>query len=168
MKSVVFRAKVRAGRMALNDPEKFGTFVAKLEGKDIRVTIEEVWFQRSKGSNNFYWLYLTQIVEETDGVATKDRIESMHEYFKRQLLPPVTEKVKLPGGKVVEFRRPRSTTELDPIEMTEYINTKYPNLKANKPFSEETYLVTDYLKNALTEAKKVKVNFDAAYKNYTQ
>ncbi len=117
----IWRGTVHGGKIQFENPGQFATAVALLEGKQVTLTLKKFFFQRSINANRLYWAYLRDIVQETDGIYTEDRAWSLHEYFKRQLLPPVEEKVKLPNGKTIEFRRPKSTTELDSQEFSAYL-----------------------------------------------
>lgn len=102
-------------------PDKFAELVKSLEGKEVTLSLSEKKWTRSLNANALYWVYLRAIVEATDGVATKDRMETLHEYFKRELLEPIVETVHLPNGKTIGFRRPKSTTVLDSKEFSDYM-----------------------------------------------
>ncbi len=117
----IWRGTVIAGKIKFHDPQQFAAAVSRLEGKQINVVLKKFFFQRTIPANRLYWAYLRQIVQETDGIYTEDRAKVLHEWAKRQFLPPVDEVVKLPTGKVIEFRRPKSTTELDTREFSEYL-----------------------------------------------
>jgi len=79
------------------------------EGKRYKLTKEQT--KRSINQNSFYWLYLG-IIERETGNSSND----LHEYFKRELLPPKFIKLK---GK--EHKVTRSTTELNKVEFGEYM-----------------------------------------------
>ncbi len=117
----IWRGTVRGGKIQFENPEQFAIAVAQLEGKPVTLTLKKFFFQRSINANKLYWSYLRDIVQETDGIYTEDRANSLHQYFRRQLLPPVEEKVKLPNGKVITFLRPKSTTELDSQQFSAYL-----------------------------------------------
>lgn len=80
------------------------------EGKLLRLTYETP--KRSNAQNRYYWLYLGVIAAETG-----DDENSLHEYFRRTLLPP---KLITAQGKNLQI--PRSTTDLNKIEMGEYLD----------------------------------------------
>ena len=66
---------------------------------------------RSKGSNSFYWVYLTEIEAETGN----DKM-LLHEIFKRKFLAP---RFVMVLGK--EYKLPATTTTLNPTEFSDYI-----------------------------------------------
>jgi len=67
---------------------------------------------RTSSQNNFYFFYLGLISQDTG-----DDVNSLHEYFRRTLLPPKFISIK---GK--EIKIPTSTTELSKIEFGEYMD----------------------------------------------
>lgn len=85
-------------------------FLRKNEGK--KFAVEMIKTKRSLSQNNYYWLYLGVIEQET-GNSSSD----LHEYFKRTLLPP---KFITVLGK--EIKIPSSTTELSKVEFGEYLD----------------------------------------------
>lgn len=84
------------------------------EGKDFR--IEKLVSTRSLSQNSLYWLYLETIEKETGNSAS-----DLHEYFKREFLPPKFIKVMI-KGKEIERKIPASTTELEKIPFTDYLD----------------------------------------------
>lgn len=131
----IWRGVVHGGKIMFDNPQQFSQSVALLEGKQVTLTLKKFFYQRSTNANRLYWAYLRDMVQETDGLVTQDRIDSLHEYFKRQLLPPVIEKFDMmvaprdekgqfsgpPALKTIEFKRPKSTTELNSQEFSEYL-----------------------------------------------
>lgn len=79
------------------------------EGKLFR--IEKEITTRTMSQNRLYWLYLGVIERETGNVAN-----DMHEYFRRVFLKPKFIKTM---GK--EIKVPRSTTELNKTEFSDYM-----------------------------------------------
>lgn len=100
--------KIQNGK--ISNQNKFNEYLASLKGI-YRLEFKQVKTQRSLNQNNFYWLYLGVIAQETG-----DDPNSLHEYFKRSLLPP---KIISVLGKSIKI--PASTTELSKIEMGEYM-----------------------------------------------
>ena len=107
----VFLAIVKDGHIHLSEGNalRFADFAKKNEGKILRITHEKT--KRSLQQNAFYWLYLKVIATETG-----DDENSLHEYFKRALLPPKWLKVM---GK--EIKVPASTTTLSKSDMSDYM-----------------------------------------------
>lgn len=79
------------------------------EGKRFKITQEQV--KRSLSQNNFYWLYLGVIEQETGNWA-----EDLHELFKRKFLKKQFKKIL--GAEVV---LPGSTAALSKVEFGEYM-----------------------------------------------
>lgn len=97
----------------LNLPDGFKSFLKT----NFKVG-QEVWLQltpkkkvRSDKQNNYYWLYLQVISDETG-----NNLDDLHQLFKRKLLPPRFQKIL---GEVVAF--PATTTNLKSDEFSEYI-----------------------------------------------
>jgi arginine deiminase len=115
MATFIFRAK--EGKMTWETPYNHDRFLQNLrenEGKPYR--IEPLISTRSMSQNSLYWLYLEVIQRETGNQATE-----LHEYFKRELLPPKFIKVKI-KGKEIERKIPASTTELKKNEFIDYLD----------------------------------------------
>ena len=92
--------------------EYFNQCIQNFEGKEIVIKISKYSQNRSDRQNRYYWMYLKIIQDETGN----DSLD-MHEYFKRIFLPPVFITV---FNK--EIKIPASTTKLDKLQFTEYIN----------------------------------------------
>jgi dTDP-4-amino-4,6-dideoxygalactose transaminase len=91
--------------------KQFNDYIKQL--KDGKYTIEVKKWQnnRTNNQNNYYWMYLTIISDETG----EDR-NDLHELFKRKFLPPVYKQI---FGK--EYKFPSSTTKLNKQDFSEYI-----------------------------------------------
>lgn len=93
---------------------------------------------RSGQQNNYYWLYLDIISNETGN----DPIE-LHEFFKRKLLP--RKKVSIKGKKKDhEFERETSTTELSKIDFGEYLDKICQITEVPLPDPKEAGYIVDY------------------------
>jgi hypothetical protein len=108
-----FRAKIISGSL------DFGTSAAALrfqewkrEHEGARLVIEEEKETRSVSANRYYWAYLEIIARETG-----DNADDLHEFLKRKLLPPRFIKVR---GE--ELRVPSSTSDLDKLQFTDYLD----------------------------------------------
>lgn len=112
MKSKIFLAKIVNGKIDFKSHNalRFLDWVKNNEGKTIRISTPDS--KRSTSQNAYMWLYLGVISQETG-----DDANSLHEYFKRTLLPPKFIKVM---GK--EIKIPQSTTELSKSDMSEYLD----------------------------------------------
>lgn len=114
--SETFRGKIVKGdnglkKLELASTDYFKTRVQKMKAGEVKVTVDTMEPLRSGNQNNFYWLYLTQIAEETGHAPIE-----LHAYFRQAHLSP---KVITVLGKEVEV--PKSTTALTKSEMTEYM-----------------------------------------------
>ena len=96
------------------DKRKVIDYVEKLpEGKPYTVEIKVKRKQRSMDQNRLYWMWLKCIMNETG--EHKDRL---HEFFKQHFLG-VDERWVFDRWQVAV---PRSTTELDTKQMTDYLD----------------------------------------------
>lgn len=88
--------------------------LAENEGKKYR--IEKLVLTRSLSQNSLYWKYLEEIEIETGNTAS-----DLHEFFKREFLPPKFITVSL-KGKAMERKIPASTTDLNKTQFGEYMD----------------------------------------------
>lgn len=79
------------------------------DGKALR--LQPIQSKRSLNQNALYWMYLEMVSRETG-----DDANSLHEYFRRTLIPP---KFITVVGKTIQI--PESTTELSKVEFGEYM-----------------------------------------------
>jgi len=84
--------------------------IASLDGKRVRIWIEEEKNRRSIEHNSYYWVILTYIQDETGN----DK-NFLHDFFRRKYLP--IKEVEAFGKR---FESLTSTTELSVGEMMEY------------------------------------------------
>lgn len=103
--------EIKNCKLELLDMDKWRSSLMALNGRKVRVVVEEPKDTRSQKANRYYWAYLSLIESETGNDAN-----DIHELAKRKFLPPVYktilgQEVKLPG----------STTKLDNLEFTNYI-----------------------------------------------
>ncbi len=111
MQTFIFQAK--EGKMtwgSVYNHQRFLNCLKENEGKDFR--IELLKSTRSLSQNSLYWLYL-EVIERETGNSAND----LHEYFRRVLLSPKMLKVM---GK--EIKVPKSTTELEKQEFSDYMD----------------------------------------------
>lgn len=107
----VFLATIKNGHINLSEHNglRFLDWAKQNEGKIVRIEVPKK--KRSTSQNAYYWLYMNVISADTG-----DDPVSLHEFFKRTLLPPkyITVLKK-------EIKVPQSTTELSKTEMGEYL-----------------------------------------------
>ncbi len=108
----IFYAKSNKGLLEFSNKREFYDYLLSVDEKKLVVTIEKETGVRSFSQNSFYWVYLGIIADETG-----DNAGDLHEYFKRQFLPPKFIKVL---GKEVKI--PTSTTELSKTDMGDYLD----------------------------------------------
>ncbi len=111
-----FYATVENGKLLMGERIKgvMSMFLSSLKGK-IYFEIGKVESKRTISQNNFYWMYLGVIAEDTGNNAN-----DLHEYFKRVLLLPIFQTVEIKGKKI-EIKIPASTKKLSKLEFGEYI-----------------------------------------------
>lgn len=113
MKKNIFLAKSINGKLDFGsdlNESRLKQCVKDNPNKTFRV--EMVESKRSLPQNSYYWLYLGVIARETG-----DDENSLHEYFRRTLLPP-----KMITVMKKEIRVPTSTTELSKVDFGEYLD----------------------------------------------
>lgn len=110
---MIFYGNIDKGQLNLINKQRFKDFIYTLNGQEVEVWVDKRTKKRTDRSNRYYWAYLHCIERETG-----DDANSLHEHFKRLLLPPKFEFLKS-IGKEVEI--PKSTTSLTTIEFSEYI-----------------------------------------------
>lgn len=103
------RARIIAGTLTYNI-ERFKQLCAENEGRWVNIEVEQS--KRSLSQNNYYWLYLGVIEQETGQNAN-----DVHEWAKRRFLPPRF--IKVQGQ---ELKIPASTTDLDKATFTAYLD----------------------------------------------
>lgn len=94
--------------------ERFRQNLRENEGKEYR--IEPLISTRSMSQNSLYHLFLDVICRETG-----NDHNNLHEYLKRELLPPKFIKVNI-KGKEVERKIPASTTDLTKTEFCDFMD----------------------------------------------
>lgn len=72
---------------------------------------------RSLSQNNYYWLYLTIVANETG-----NDIDEMHRFFKGKFLPVSPVVLHFKDGKEFSYNKLTSTTELSKAEFGEYLD----------------------------------------------
>jgi hypothetical protein len=108
-----FIAEVRSGQLLLKQKNMYDRFLLTnfKDGAIVEVQIKPYRKTRSAKTNNYYWLYLNVIADETG-----DNVDDLHEFFKRKLLQPRFVKVMKQ-----EVKMPATTTTLTSNEFSEYI-----------------------------------------------
>lgn len=110
---MTFIAKAKNGGMDFGsdyNTARFKQWLKDNEGKELR--IQPLTRKRTLNQNDFYWFYL-EIIERETGNNAND----LHEYFKRLLLPPKFVQVM---NKTIKL--PKSTTELNKVEFSDYMD----------------------------------------------
>jgi len=98
-------------RLALSNTPYFRTRIQKMKTGKVQLTVDELTPLRSGGQHRFYWVYLTQIAEETG-----DTPEALHEVFKDEFLP---REFLTAMGRAVE--KTKSTKTLNKNDFSEYL-----------------------------------------------
>lgn len=107
----IYFATIKDGKLDFEREKGLQFFLKNNDGKRVVVKISKAYGQRSIKQNKLYWAYLNIIEAETG-----DNAVDLHEYFRRKLLPPQIIKVRNK-----EFEIPQSTTKLDKLVFSEYL-----------------------------------------------
>lgn len=114
MKIKTFHIQIKDGRMAFKSEqhkEMFMRYLSQFEGKEVMLDIEEKKSKRSGQHNNYLWLYMTIIAEETGYTPNE-----VHEWAKGKFL---TQGIQQVFGANVRIKK--STTELTKGEFCNYL-----------------------------------------------
>ena len=114
----VFLVRIDKGQLNFGSDENIARWRQFLKDNDekwLRIALPES--KRSGQQNRYYWFYLELVARETG-----DDPVSLHEYFKKKLLPPVTKTIKGKSGKEIIFETETSTTDLNKVQMGEYLD----------------------------------------------
>jgi len=91
-------------------------FLKECPDQDKIIGIEIVKGKRSVDQNKLYWKYLTIISEQTG-----NSINSLHQCFKREFLPPRFNQIMI-KDRIFQHKTPGSTTQLNKKEFIDYID----------------------------------------------
>lgn len=108
----VHHCSVKDLKLIIHNKENWQSWLKKMDGKRVRVTIDVEKDQRSLKQNSFYWMYLSLVENETGTPA-----EDVHEIAKRKFLRPRFVKFKNE-----EIKLPASTTRLDKLDFNKYMD----------------------------------------------
>lgn len=111
---MILYAKNENGELKFKNNKALSNFLnsnSDYKGEYI-IEIEKSNSKRSLNQNDYYWLYLGLIEDETGNLAT-----DLHELFKRKFLPPIPKKIFDIG-----FKIPSSTTRLTKTEFGFYLD----------------------------------------------
>lgn len=118
---------------------RFRQHLKENEGKVYQ--IKPIVLTRSLSQNALYHLFLDVICRDTG-----NNHNDLHEYFKREFLPPKIIKVKIKGQEI-DRKIPSSTTGLNKIEFTDYLDrisalteTAIPDTKQYQNYIDEAPL----------------------------
>ena len=107
-------ARVLAGELTFASPRRWAAMLRRLEGQDVRVSVEPVGRGRTLDQNARYWGLIIPAFSEWSGYEH----DECHELLKALLLPPVVQ--ELPDGQRIE--RVASTAALTVEQFTEFMN----------------------------------------------
>ena len=117
-KTPIFYGQVEGGELKLANKEVFKRYLKLLDGL-VTVVVKKKRNSRSLPQNSYYWGgVLTTIAYEIG----EDDIESLHEYFKNEYLLRVKQVANKKTGELTEIKMSRSTTKLDTVQFTEYLD----------------------------------------------
>lgn len=105
-----FLGTIKNGKIEWNNEYGFGLLLQDFPGREVRLELLEK--TRTMSQNNYYWLYLGMIENETGNLA-----DDLHEWCKRKFLP--AKFIKINGE---DFKVPSSTTDLKKQEFGDYLD----------------------------------------------
>ena len=105
----IHKGVITDGKLILESPSKFTSYLETLEGKHVEVTVRKQRSQRSLSQNNYYFGVVVKILSDETGY----ELEEMHDILKYQFLKK--------GGENGEFERIISTSTLTTAEFEEYL-----------------------------------------------
>jgi hypothetical protein len=111
MKAVLY-AQSKQGKLIFSNNRELEEYLLANDNKKLTVVIDRETGKRSDLQNRYYFAYLGLVAENTG-----NNVMDLHEYFKRYFLTPKFIKVL---GK--EIKIPSSTTDLNKIEWSEYLD----------------------------------------------
>ena len=109
---LIHHAEVKDNKLVIKNLDKWRNAIKYLNGKNVRVVLEDDKNARTLPQNRFYWLYLALCESETGTPA-----EDIHEIAKRKFLLPRFVKFK-----DEEIKLPATTTKIDPLEFMQYMD----------------------------------------------
>lgn len=121
------KAKVVNSKIIPDNTHYFNDTKKRLEGKDIRLEIEEWKDTRTLAQNRFLWKYYGLIRDDSG-----HKTEYLHEFFKQEFLQPKLIKV---FGKII--KKAPSTTRLSKKAFSEYIRKIEERTDIHFPFNDE-------------------------------
>src|SRR4051812_11932262 len=110
----VFFGQVKEGKLLLDKGEQFRQYLHTLDGKRIELKVEKLKHPRSNNQNRYYWGVVVHEIAQHTGHDP----EQIHEFLKQTFSPRWHFGFNFIDG---EQGIPTSTTRLDTIEFTEYV-----------------------------------------------
>lgn len=105
--------RVKQGQLVLSDPAAWRAAVARLDGRDVWVTVRRQFMSRSPQANRYYWGVVVDHIASYIGESSEDT----HELLKAQFLPKRS--IELMDGRGLEM--PPSTRALSVEDFAAYI-----------------------------------------------
>ena len=110
MTTPIHRGKVTQGKIILDNPGRYLVCLARLEGKEIELTVRQKKTQRSLEQNKAYWGIAVEILSDHLGYER----DEVHDLLRAKFLSRIDDK----GLMII-----RSTTSLSTKEFSEYYDS---------------------------------------------
>jgi hypothetical protein len=110
--TLIWRGRVRGGKIVLDKREDFARLLANLEGRRVELILEPRRLKRSLPTNSYYWAVVIEIMSEATGYG--DPIET-HEALKEAF--PVSATL----DEYIRLERVLSTSQFTSQEFQDYI-----------------------------------------------
>jgi len=103
----IFHGKIDLGKLSLDTPGKYTSYLETLEGKRIEVVVRKERSQRSNNQNAYYWGVVIPILGDYFGY----NFEEMHDALKMKFL----------RHGACDLETVKSTTKLNTAEFEDYL-----------------------------------------------
>jgi hypothetical protein len=108
----VFLGQVKDDKLSLDKAGQFKDYLHTLNGKRVELTVEKLKHPRTNSQNRYYWGVVVHEIAKHTG----HDLEQIHELLKQMFSPKWHW-----AGATFNAPIPTSTTRLDTIEFTDYI-----------------------------------------------
>jgi hypothetical protein len=109
----IFLGQVKDGKLSLDKAGQFKDYLHTLNSKRVELTVEKLKHPRTNSQNRYYWGVVVHEIAKHTGHDP----EQIHELLKQMFSP----KWHYPAGLIGAAGIPTSTTRLDTLEFTDYI-----------------------------------------------
>lgn len=117
---MIFKGKVEAGKLKINQREYMAEQIKKFEGKEVVVEIKEMKAQRSLNQNAYYWGVVIKMLMDEFGMNTKAERDSLHQILVQKFIEEDQVEVSI-LGKDYKTAKQRTSSDLNTKEFEQYL-----------------------------------------------